>query len=446
MKYANDQQQEFRELADWVIDQTKKAGAQDCKVSLLKRRLVEINYRDHKPEVIKEATTKNLSLEVFINNRYAAQSTPDFRKTTLPGFISDVIDSAKVMEEDKYRTLPDPKYYEGRTTKDLQLNDPGYEEITPENRHEMARTIEDACLAKGGDKVISVQASENDETYDEYVKSSNGFEGANKSTYCQCVGEMTAKDENDRRPQGYDYAISRFKGDLPSLEKIGIGAAERTLDLLGARKITTVRLPVIVENREVGRLLGDLVYPMSAAAIQQKMSFLADKQGKRVGSKMLTIKDDPFINRGLGSLYYDSDGFPSRQRDLFSEGILNEFLVDWYYSRKLGWNPTSGGLSNIIIPAGNRSPEEIIRSLDKCIMITGFIGGNSNPATGDFSVGIIGKLYEKGEPVQNIAEMNIADNHLNFWNKLIENGNDPWLYSQVRTPSLVFDDVIVSGV
>lgn len=446
MKYSNDQQEEFRELADWIIDQTKKAGAQDCKVSLSKRRMVEINYRDHKPEVIKEATTKNLSLEVFINNRYALQSTPDFRRTTLTGFVSDVIDSAKVMEEDKYRTLPDPKYYQGRTTKDLQLSDPDYDGITPEKRHEMAKVIEDACLAKGGDKVISVQSSVNDETNEEYVKSSNGLEGSNKSTYSQCVAEMTARDENDRRPQGYDYAVSRFNGDLPSLEKIGTGAAERTLDLLGARKISTVRLPVIVENREVGRLLGNLVYPMSAAAIQRKMSFLADKQGKRVGSRMLTIKDDPFINRGLGSLYYDNDGFPSRQRDLFSEGMLNEFLVDWYYSRKLGWKPTSGEFSNIIIPAGTRSPEEIIRSLDKCIMITGFIGGNSNPATGDFSVGIIGKLYEKGAPVQNIAEMNIADNHLNFWNKLIENGNDPWIYSQVRSPSLVFEDVIVSGV
>ncbi len=45
-----------------------------------------------------------------------------------------------------------------------------------------------------------------------------------------------------------------------------------------------------------------------------------------------------------------------------------------------------------------------------------------------------------------MAEMNIADNHLKFWHKLVEVANDPWIYSSFRMPSLVFNDVVVSGV
>jgi hypothetical protein len=45
-----------------------------------------------------------------------------------------------------------------------------------------------------------------------------------------------------------------------------------------------------------------------------------------------------------------------------------------------------------------------------------------------------------------VAEMNIAGNHLQFWPKLAEVANDPWPYSFMRTPSLVFIDVVVSGV
>jgi PmbA protein len=185
---------------------------------------------------------------------------------------------------------------------------------------------------------------------------------------------------------------------------------------------------------------------MSGSSIQQKRSFLADKKGKNIGSKLFTIKDDPFLPRGLGSRYYDGDGFPAKKRDLLTEGTVNEFLIDWYYSRKLGWEPTSGSISNLIIPPGTRSVEEIIKDLKRCILITGFIGGNSNSTTGDFSVGIIGKMFVKGQFVQNVAEMNIADNHLNFWNKLVEVANDPWIYSQARLPSLVFDNVVVSGI
>jgi len=435
-----------QELSDWVIDQTLKAGADNCKVSLSKRRLVEINYREHKPEVIKEATTKNLYLEVFINNRYAGQSTPDYRQSTLSDFIKGVVESAKIMEEDPYRTLPDPEYYEGRTTEDLQLNDPSYSALTPDERHQMVKSVEDSCLEKGGDKVISVEAGEYDSTYEELVKTSNGFEGSSQSTIYQIGASMTAQDEGDRRPEGYNYVSCRYKEDLPPLDEVGTVAAERTLDLLGGKKIATTKIPVILENRGASRVLNGLLNPLSGGSIQQKRSFLADKKGEAVGSKLLTLTDDPFIPRGLGSKTYDGDGFPARKRDLFAEGVVNEFIVDWYYSRKLGWEPTSGSISNIIIPPGKRSLEEIIKDLGRCMLITGYIGGNSNSTTGDFSVGIIGKLYENGQFVQNVAEMNIADNHLNFWKKLVEVANDPYKYSQAIFPSLVIDDVMVAGI
>jgi PmbA protein len=87
-----------------------------------------------------------------------------------------------------------------------------------------------------------------------------------------------------------------------------------------------------------------------------------------------------------------------------------------------------------------------MKDLGRGIFITGFLGGNSNSTTGDFSVGIIGTLFENGEMVQPVAEMNIADNHLKFWNKLSEVGNDPYKYSSWRMPSLVFTDVVVAGV
>ena len=130
---------------------------------------------------------------------------------------------------------------------------------------------------------------------------------------------------------------------------------------------------------------------------------------------------------------------------MIESGVLKEFYIDWYYSRKLGWEPTTGGPSNLIIPPGSRSVNQIMKDFARCIFVTGFIGGNSNSTTGDFSIGIIGTLFENGKPVQAVAEMNIADNHLKLWHKLVEVANDPWPYSPQRTPSLVFKDVVVSG-
>jgi hypothetical protein len=42
--------------------------------------------------------------------------------------------------------------------------------------------------------------------------------------------------------------------------------------------------------------------------------------------------------------------------------------------------------------------------------------------------------------------MNIADNHLKIWQRLAEAANDPYPYSSQKFPSLVFKDVVVSGI
>lgn len=254
---------------------------------------------------------------------------------------------------------------------------------------------------------------------------------------------------------GMVRGTSSYKGHYITQHGGAIGGIYSNISFMPADSIGIIvftngahagQLPVILENRGVARVLSGLFEPMSGGSIQQKRSFLADKKDTIIGSKLLTLTDDPYLPRGLGSKYYDGDGFPARKRDFFKEGTLNEFLIDWYYSRKLGWEPTSGSVSNLIIPPGARSVDEIVRDLGRCILITDYIGGNSNSTTGDFSVGIIGKLFEKGRFVQNVAEMNIADNHLKFWKKLVEVANDPWIYSQARLPSLVFEGVVVSGV
>ena len=435
----------MHDLAAWSIEKAKSAGADDCRVGISSRRFVEISYRQRKPETIKEASTKNLYIEIYADNRYSGQSTSDLREDALKDFISNAVVTTKLLAEDPYRMLPDPKYYQGRAEVDLQIRDANYEKLTPESRHALVKAIEDTSLAKGGEKVISVTAGQSDSHGESVTMTSNGFEGYREYTRYSAGAQLTVQDEGDRRPNGYHYVTSVKRDNIPSAEELGTIAAKRTLDLLGGKKIQTETLPVIIENRVVSRLLGGLLSPMSGGNIQQKQSYLADKKGQKIASSHLTLIDDPFIAGGLGSRLYDGDGFAAKKRVMIESGVLKEFFVDWYYSRKLDWEPTTGGPSNLIIPPGKRSVEEIMKDLGRGVFVTGFIGGNSNSTTGDASVGIIGHLFENGVPTQAVAEMNIADNHLKFWHKLTEVANDPWIYSSQRTPSLVFTDVVVSG-
>lgn len=437
---------EMRDLVAWAVKTAKSVGADECRAGMSSERFVNISYRERKPENIKEASSRSLGIDIFVNGRYSSQNTSDLRKDALKDFITNAVATTKLLAEDPFRTLPDPKYYKGREKRDLGVLDPDYKKFSPEDRHNLVKAVEESCLKKGGKKVISVTASEYD-SHDEFLLiTSNGFEGHRESTYYQAVAQMTVQGEGDRRPSGFSYGVSVKRKGMPSPEKIGAEAAERTLALLGGKKIKTETLPIIIENRNVPRLLGGFLAAMYGSNIQQKRSFLADKKGKKIASKHLTIIDDPFVMGGLGSRLFDFDGFAAKKRVLIESGVLKEFFVDWYYSRKLGWEPTTGGPSNLVIPPGKRSVKEIMKDLGRGILITGFIGGNSNSTTGDASIGITGQLFQEGKPMQAVAEMNIADNHLKFWNKLVEVANDPWTYSSWRTPSLVFKDIVVSGL
>ena len=85
-------------------------------------------------------------------------------------------------------------------------------------------------------------------------------------------------------------------------------------------------------------------------------------------------------------------------------------------------------------------------SLKKGVLITGFIGGNCNGSTGDFSYGIEGYYIENGKIMYPVNEMNISGNMNKFMFNLVEIGNDIRENQSIRIPSIMFKDVDLSGI
>jgi PmbA protein len=285
------------------------------------------------------------------------------------------------------------------------------------------------------------------DNYLEFVQvHSNGFNGQIAETYFQITAEATVKDENGGRPDDYAYASSRFFHDLPAAEVVGKEVIRRALAKIGQKKIASGAYDVIVENRAAANLLGMLQEPLSARSLQQKTSYLDGMLEKKIASELLTVKDEPFIEKAFGSRLFDGEGLAATPRIIIEKGILKSYFIDHYYGRKLNVEPNSGSPSNLIFSLGTHSLEDMIKSLQRGIVITDFIGGNSNATTGDFSFGIIGQYVVDGEIVHPINEMNITGNGKELWNQLVEMGNDPFMYSSNQRPSMRFAEVQLSGL
>lgn len=432
------------ELAKWAIGKAQKYGANQAAVSIANAREIEVEYRDKRIEKLQESTQNGLSIQIYADDKYSSHSTNDLSKTSLEKFISEAVASTKYLSRDKFRALPDPKYYPTDLSTDLKLFDENYKNVEPEDRIKIVAAIEAAAKSES-DKVISASASYSD-TYSETTKvHSNGFAAEKMATAFTAVAEVTVKDDQGGRPEDSDYAVTRYFNNLPSPEKIGKQAVNRALRKIGQTKMDSGVYTMIVENRAAGRLLGIIRRPMTARALQQKSSFLDGMLGKQIASSKLTVVDDPFIIAGLGSRLFDGEGLAAHKRVLIEKGVLKEYYIDNYYGKKLGMEPNSGSSSNLVFEYGDKSLEDIVKDVPKAILVTGFIGGNSNPTTGDFSFGVMGQYVENGNIVHPVNEMNISGNAKELWKNLDRIGNDPFPYSSTKIPTLVFSGVNFSG-
>jgi PmbA protein len=437
---------ELGDVARQAVDLARQKGASEVAANSGRNREVQVQWRDGRLEKISEATTRSLSLQLYVDGRYSAVSTSDLRPEALERFISDSISMTRVLSRDEHRRLPEPELYEGRAQLDLEIEDPRQASLTADERQRFVQEVEVAARAVDSKGVIlSVTTAFKDTLRETYRVSSNGFEGGMRGTQFIASAEVSARDSDGRRPDESDHAVARFFEDLTDAATLGRHAGEFALGRLGATKGSSAVLPMAVDNRAAGRLVSMLLGPMSGAAIQQKRSFLDGKLGQRVGSERLVLSDDPHLRRGLGSRLFDGEGISVRPMPLFEQGVLRAYFIDSYYGRKLKARPTMDGASNLSWKLGDKAQAALLAELKEGILVTRFLGGNSNAATGDFSLGIQGFRVRGGKLAEPIGEMNISGNLLDLWSRLVAVGNDPYPHSTFRTPTLVFEGVQFAG-
>ena len=128
--------------------------------------------------------------------------------------------------------------------------------------------------------------------------------------------------------------------DLRTPEDIGASAGHRTVRRLGARKIKTSRIPVVLDPRVSNGLLGHLTAAINGAAITRGTSFLKDSLEKRIFPLGVSVIDDPHRPRGLRSKPCDGEGVANQRRAIIDNGVLTTWLLDLRSARQLGLHST----------------------------------------------------------------------------------------------------------
>lgn len=431
------------ELADLVMDHALKGGAQQVSVRIGESRSSNIEIRDLNIDTLKESNRIGLSIDLYVDRKFSSHSTNRMKKDELFRFIDEAIAATRYLAEDEFRQLPDPALYYMGGGPDLNKFDPGMDSVDPKTKIDLAtKTVNEAY--KKDERIISVTSGYSDGISSNVMVTSNGFRGDSANTYVSLSASVSLNTDTGR-PSDYWYENTLFMDKLVT-DGIGRIALERAIRKIDPKKIASGKYTVLVENRVAGNLMNPVYQSLTGSALYQKQSFLAGKAGKQIASELMTVYDDPLIPSGPGSRLFDSEGFAAVKRPIIEKGILRNYYIDNYYGRKLGMQPTSGSTSNVVFRTGAKNLEEMMATVSKGVLITGFNGGNFNGSTGDFSYGIEGYFIQDGRIIHPVNEMNISGNMNQLWFNLAELGNDIRENESLRIPSLMLKDIDLSGM
>jgi PmbA protein len=433
-----------------LIRDTIRAGADAADARISENASLSVEVRNGELETVEREESRGLSLRALVGKRQAHVSATDLSPLALAALCERVVAMAKQAPEDKWCGLPGASEITSERP-DLELDCDDTPEAT-ELEHR-ARLMEAAALAVMGIKQVSHSgASWNTAT--SWFAASNGF-AARKSSGVSSLAAVAIAERDGAMERDYETWSERRRAKMRKPEDIGKEAGLRAAARMGARKIDSQTAPVIFENRLANRLLGAFVGAISGPAVARGVSFLKDRMGKPVFAPGVDVIDEPLRKGGFGSRGFDGEGRAVKRTALVKDGMLTQWLLNGPSARQLGLspngfasmgfgNPPGVSSSNLDIQPGRQSLVQLMSDAGEGLLVTDMFGPSLNPNTGDYSVGVSGFWFEKGERAYPVSEVTVAGDLPAMLLRAVP-GVDLEIRGPSNSPSLLIDGLALAG-
>jgi PmbA protein len=357
------------EVAVDVVARAMRAGATAAEAVARDGTEFSTTVRMGQVETLKEAGGRGVGLRVFRGKRAATTYSSDFSQDSIDHLVKGALELAAVTSEDPTAGLPDPAEL-GAVPGDLQLFYDDVYSLPAQERIEYARRGERAALDYDPRIKNSDGASFDAGTGQKALANSLGFTGEYRGSRCS-ISVVPIAQEDGKMQRDYWYSTARSLRKLEQPEEIGRIAAQRTLRRLGARKIASTKVPIVLDRTVAASFLDSIFDAASGDAIYRQSSFLCGKLGEQVAGPNVTIIDDGIMPGGFGTRPFDGEGVPTRRTAVVENGVLKSYLLNTYTARKLGLKTTGNasrglagnpgiGSGNFFLQPGQRTPQQII--------------------------------------------------------------------------------------
>jgi len=431
-------------VAKEILIEAKKQGATEAEVNIALNKGFSVSAREAQVETVEYNQDKVVDIKVYIGKRSGAASLSDLSTDAVKAAVSAACHIAKFTGEDTCSGLAD-KAELGFDYPKLEMAYPW--DITVEKAIELACQCEREALAMDKRILSAEEATVATGTVLHLYANSHGFMGHFPYTRHEMSCILVAKDKNEMQ-RDYSYTIAVDPKQLESVSHIAREAVERTVSRLGARQIRTTKTPVIFAAEEARGLLSYFVSAIAGSNLYRKSSFLLDSLGKQIFPSFVQIQEHPHLAHALGTAPFDNDGVTTRPNVFIKDGVLQSYIMGVYSARKMGLKTTAdaGGIHNLTIQPGKKNLAELLKTMNKGLLITEMMGNGVNIVTGDYSRGVCGFWVENGEIQYPVHEITVASQLQDMFSRIVEVGNDVDVRGNIRTGSILIEEMIVAGL
>ena len=290
--------------------------------------------------------------------------------------------------------------------------------LSLEEKVALLREIEDAAKVKG---VSSTQAVYSEMDFTTHYSSSEGLDLESRTTrmgfVISAVAHRNGLYQTDGEGRSGVGGLELFDREDPIALARGVG--ETAVALLDADVPKGGTYPVLLDQELAGVFVHEAVgHATEGDIILEGDSCLEGKLGQKIGSELVTVKDDPSLMQN-GYYSFDDEGSLAQETILVEKGILNSYLNTRETAARLGGVPRNARaegldrpvvrMSNTYIANGDWKLEEIFEELGDGVYLAGSRGGQVSTGEGVFQFNAKrGYLVENGEKTRLLRDVSLS--------------------------------------
>jgi PmbA protein len=421
------------EVARDAVDRAVRAGADAAKAHHRSSERFEVNFDTNDVTLVRTTVSDTISLTVLDDTRKGSVEITGRAHDAVDRAVGQALEAAAAGQRDPANVLPEgeaePASSDGHSEPDREaMVDAVLRHIT------RAKTDYPQLLTDSSNYHFTC-------TWSSYANSNGRTQHARRGRY---TVQLTVTGRSEVKATSFNYTVQVSDApmdsitDTPAIERLILD----TLASFDARPVPATFVgDVIFTPLALSTLVGAVAYALSGLTLMRNTSPYADALGTAIAAPAFNLLHRPSELAAADA--FDAEGFPNTDLDVIRDGVLENFLIDWYTAHKLD-RPMTTGSADLLVAPGDTALDDVIANTERGILLGRYSGGVPNPNL-DFSGVAKNSFYiEDGKVQYPIAETMVAGNFQSALQSVKAVSSETIDFGSARFPWLAVDGITIS--